>query len=339
MKKIVIIIILIVVGGILSALYTQIWNPSWNPFRPVSKIVLTKMALNMKKLEAFRVNGDFKVKSGNIEIGTGIILDINRIDSRLKGVIKTPMPSTEVRFIKINEDLYIEPGTFSSSLESYLTESVGSKIIEEVEGFNGKWIRIDMEAAKDMAEILSMWTGKEITINEELYQEKWQEFILEMSKLLIKKDFYDVKEELPDEEIDNQLFYHYLITLNQSGVEELTSEMTIMTLEYFPVECYWTRDEYFILDVEKSIREKVDEYFKAFRDIDLEVWIGQKDNYLHRIKFEKDELENGDAELILMDINFSQFNQSQKIEAPKDFIDSQEILKRFIEEIDKQTNK
>lgn len=332
MKKI-IIIVLIAAIGIITALYTHIWNPSWNPFRPIPGIVLTKMALNMKELESFHIRGDFNLKSGNTEIETGIALSTDITESRLEGVIDLPMPSTEVRFIRIDQVFYLELGTLSLHLEQYLIESMESEIVGE--GLNGKWIKIDIEATKDIAEILSIWTGEEITINEELYEKKWQEFTSEMSELFLEKDFYDIKEELPDEEIENELFYHYLVTLNQEGVKELASEMTMVTLKYFPADCRWTRDKSFILDVDESIQENIDNYFEALDSIDLEIWISQKDNYLHRIKFEETELENGDVELILMDINLSQFNQIKRIETPKDFINSQKILERIREELKK----
>jgi len=338
-KKIISIILVLIIlsaGGVFGTLYAKIWNPLWNPFRLEPKAVLSEMALRMKELKTFHVEGSFEAENNNTNVGTDIILDIDRTlpgSSKIKGVIKVPIFLTEIEFVKVGENLYIEPGILSPYLEYYLTEIMGEEAIEETGGFKNRWIKVNKEVAKDMAELFSAETREEIVIDEELSEEKQEKFIQEMIKLFVGKEFYEVKEELPDEKIDNQLFYHYLITLKQDEIKKLALDMTMTALEYSPIEGPWETDEDFILDAGKGVQDAVDEYFKILGDTDFEVWISQKDNYLYRLKFEKENLENGDIESIFIDINFSEFNQPQNIESPEDFIDMEKITEKFAEKM------
>ena len=334
--SVVLVLIILSMGGVFGALYAKIWNPLWSPFRPEPKVVLSEMSLKMKELKTFHMEGDFETSRNGTDAGASVILDIDRTlpdNSKVKGIIKVPIFLTEIEFVKVDEDLYIEPGILSPYLEFYLTELVGEGVVEETGGFKNRWIKINKEVAKDVAELFSMETREEIIIDEEISAEKQEKFIQEIIKLFAGKEFYEVKEELPDEEIDGQPVYHYLITLKQDEIKKLALDMTMTALEYSPIEGSWTTDKVFILEAGQNVQKSVDEYFEKIGDTNFEVWINQEDNYLHRFKFEKENLEDGDVESIFIDINFSEFNQPQKIEPPEDFIDMEKITEKFAEKI------
>jgi len=97
MKKIFISIavIIILAGiGVVFALYTKMWNPIWNPFRPKPEVVLSEMVLKMKELKSFHVDGDFSISEYGETIDSEISLDIDRNSKdnpKIKGEVEIPI--------------------------------------------------------------------------------------------------------------------------------------------------------------------------------------------------------------------------------------------------------
>jgi len=339
-KKIFIVLfltVLIALGGLFGILYVKIWNPLWNPFRPKPEVVLSEMALKMKELKTFQVEGDFESELDyGRNTGVNVILDIDRTEKenpKSKGTVKIPTFLTEVRFIQPdNDNFYLDLGIFSNYLNEYLTYAIGEESSAGIGGFKNKWIKINEESIKKASEIFSAGTKQTINIGEKLSEEKQQELAQEMVRLFVGKRFYDIKKEFPDEKIGDQLFYHYAIALKEDEIKKLILDIFTVAFKYMP-ESSILKEEY-ILDISEHIQESLDELFAAIGEVDFEVWIGQKDNYLHRFKLEEEI--GKDLNSIFLDIKFSEFNQPKEINPPTDFIDIMEILERIAEKMEEQ---
>jgi len=184
MKKIIVIIgilIAIGVGAIIGLLYTQIWNPSWNPFRPTPEVVLAEMALKMEGLKTVHSDAEFEIEFKNAEklnILVKMSSDGDQTDSqnpRGKGDLDITFSLKEMNCplkmetIAIDETSYFKITTlpdvsdvlklYGEELEEYGMEdeeseslfSMQTMLLETI--FNeikNQWIKIDMEKLKMM---------------------------------------------------------------------------------------------------------------------------------------------------------------------------------------------
>ena len=83
---------------------------------------------------------------------------------------------------------------------------------------------------------------------------------------------------------------------------------------------------------EEELMKGLDEFFEKTGEITAELWIGKKDNYLYKIKIEKeldlnkfDEKETGKVN-IKIDMEFSDFNKPVKIESPESYKSLEDIF-------------
>jgi len=362
MKKIIVIIgilIAIGVGAIIGLLYTQIWNPSWNPFRPTPEVVLAEMALKMEGLKTVHSDAEFEIEFKNAEklnILVKMSSDGDQTDSqnpRGKGDLDITFSLKEMNCplkmetIAIDETSYFKITTlpdvsdvlklYGEELEEYGMEdeeseslfSMQTMLLETI--FNeikNQWIKFDQESLKNIFEML----GQEYQAP--LSKEEQKELTEKLVNLLKGKKFYQVKEELPDEKIGNQMMYHYLLTLEKEGIKGLIPDMMNTIMEYYLADETETLLEEDMKEMfEGKLPRMIDEFFDKAGEIDFEVWIGQKDKYLYRAKLIEKEIdlselgETYDEEMVLTlgkilisgEINFSKFNQPVIIEAPQEF--------------------
>jgi hypothetical protein len=142
-------------------------------------------------------------------------------------------------------------------------------------------------------------------------------------------------------------------SLKKSKRKDLIEKETIFPLEESP-----EMIEMGLKTIVGLMVTKINEFLDKAGDLGAEIWIGKKDFYLYRIlikseieikkllellygpEFIKKELSQKELEKIKdlklafkIDIDFSQFNQPVKIEAPKEFKGFEEIFKGFIEKI------
>ena len=380
MKKIAIIIILIMATGVIGALYTQIWNPSWNPFRPIPKIVLARMALKMNGVKTFHVDGNIETENikrtsykyneeENITFNrdknsSKISLDIDRNNSESQNshtIIETGSHSeslygereyssdfsNKVEFKKIGDTLYF-----------IVTDTSEEKKVGVGDMINNRWVKLNQEDLGDLVDLF--WLDDMIDV--EIPKERQEELIKELVKLFIREGLYEVKEELPDEEIEGQMTYHYSLALNERETKHLISDIILKIAEFVsesvsisesaqgqgysdPKEALAMFSMIFV-QMNMEFQSEISKFFKQMDGVDIEVWIGQRDNYLHKIQFkkkrnlvdyfEKQLYERSKEEIleaersILVDINLSKFNDPVKIEPPEEFENLEEILKGVV---------
>jgi hypothetical protein len=331
MKKIaivVVILILVGVGGTVAALYANIWNPSWNPFnaRPNPDVVIAQMAAKMSKLDTVRseviINLDVQDGEGNKAMSSLINFstDADKVDlnnPKSKSDFETSLYSEEISIsgrgqaIGLGETLYFKIDSLSLDENELL-----SAIIPLIED---QWIKIDQ---KD----LEGFSGQTLP------EEEQENIINKIKDIVEKKDLYRVVEELPDEEINGKKVYHYLLELDQKAVRELFPEVLEILLEANPEMLPEGQDK---LGMKEDVSEAIDEFFEIMGSISFKVWIGQKDNYLYRVKFNKEvdikEIAEEEGRLsVQAEINFSNFNKPITVIAPQEFITLEDIMQQMM---------
>ena len=121
MKKILIIIGILALagGGAVLALYAQVWNPLWNPFRPSPEVVLTEMILEMGKLKTVHSEMDFSITNKEEEgsVSVKLVGDTDQRDPenlKSKGVFNMNLLNQEseasaaMEFITIDQIYYLK---------------------------------------------------------------------------------------------------------------------------------------------------------------------------------------------------------------------------------------
>lgn len=354
MKKIITIVVILVLvgaGGTVAALYTKVWNPNWNPFRPSPSVVLSNMTTKMSDLKAVHSETvlGVEMKEGEEEFSINIEIsgdeDQTDVDNpKSKGNLSASVSSggltgsAAMEFVMIGQTCYLRLTTLP--LPSLLGEE-NESLSQVLDMVKNQWIEIDQESLEE----LSKTFGQEYQPS--MSQEKQKELNDKLVDLLKDSKFYSVKEELSDEEIGGKMAYHYLLTLDKEGIEKLIPDMMKLVMEN-----YVTNGEELSLEeknkgFEEDFSEAVDKFFEKTGPVDFEVWIGQDDMYLYRAEFKKEvDLEDfkesvsglGDVPvasqagkvLVSMDLNLSKFNEPVKVEAPKEFKTIEEVVEFIV---------
>jgi len=332
---VVIILIVIVIGGTVGVLYTQIWNPTWNPFRPAPGVVLAEMVLKMEGLKTFHNETEIEIKIENneeVNIFVKAVGDTDQTDAenlKSKGDMDVEF-STEgvaisagMEFITIAETSYFKLITLPN-----LPLFGGLDLSTMLDAVKNQWIRFDQESMGDVFE------KSGIEYYQPLSEREQKELIEKLTELLKGEKFYKIEKELPDVKIGDEMTYHYLLTLEKGEIRELIPEMMETMMGYYLFSPGLSPEEMEI--TKEEIPEQIDEFFEKIGEITFEVWIGQKDKYLYKVEFGKEiDLSESDQSFgkvsILAEINFSRFNQSVEIEAPKDSKTLEEISQLMME--------
>jgi len=330
MKKIVlgiVAVVLIGVGGTVAALYTQTWNPMWNPFRPDPEVVIKEMAIKMNSLDA--VHSDTRIDLGiqgekSMNVLLNLSMDSDSTDEsnpKSKGVFELDLSSEGITVsgagetISVGQTSYFKINEIPSLGES---SQMMSGIISSIKG---KWIRV----GQDDLEVLSEEFGQEY---DALSEEEQEEILNKVKNLLEERDLYYVEEELMDEEINGKMTYHYILALDQEAVKEFVPEL----IEVFAADYLGEGiKEVEIDEMEEELSTGLDDFFEKVGPLKAEVWVGQKDYYLYQVKVDKEvdlsrlsqstEVSSpveGNL-LVLLEMNFSDFNKPISIEEPQDY--------------------
>ena len=216
-KKLIFIIVALVIlgiGGTVGALYTQIWNPTWNPFGlapPPPKVVLAEMALKMKEAETFHVDVKYSgesftkrkyyIEEKTISSKDGYSLDLsldfdrsNIENKKNKGTINVGThnemsisgeepQSYEFKvgldFIGADKALYLKPREAPEEYLGMLEYQIGK--------IKDQWIKINK---RSIEEILKMWgPGTEL---KQISPEKEEDFIEELYGLFKNRKMFPI---------------------------------------------------------------------------------------------------------------------------------------------------
>ena len=326
------VILTVVVAGV--ALGARIWDPLWNPFRPSPEKMIEKMADKMGEVKTFHSDMNIAIKTtgaqpaqmsiklnGDSDIAdsqnskTAMNFDFQIADEKTGGNLSL---AGEMKTIKDISYFKISKINLPSKLELYLMMFGIDK-----GKFIGQWLKID----KKTAESLGSGTA---TNQPELPKEKQEKIKKELESLFKKKKIYNAKE-MPDEKVNGKKAYHYILSLDREKIKEIIPELFGIMKESSEGSSKDALEKLGTADMEK-LTQSIDQFLDKINGLDVDVWIGKKDYLLYRVKADKEidasvlkEGANGKL-AINFDLKLSKFSQPIKIEAPKKFLDLNDIL-------------
>ncbi len=321
----------VVVGliGTGIALDAKIWDPSWNPFRENAEKNVEKMIDRMMEVKTMHSDMEVGIEMTDKDInGDGLKLivfskgDSNSTDAenpKSSGDFNIVVATGGIEFNlagqekTLNEnESYFKIDTIPMIPDFVDTPTLFGIDIDEIQG---KWIKSGQDDSSQMGDI------DELMELSENFQEKIKEIIG-------KEKAYYVKETLNSEKIGGQSMYHYVLSPNKEIINEIFLEYVEMMFGY--------SGETLSLDEKQEAEKDTNKFLEKIGDIDVEAWIGKRDNYLYRIKFEKEinaEMIDEDAQgklIVKFDMNMSDFNKPVMVEAPTDFIEFNDLLGYYV---------
>ena len=286
--------------GFFGTLYSQTWDPLWNPFRLEPSLVLEKMEAELKEKQAFHSIVDLnfltKLEESEFQISGSLEGDIDNANSKSAINFDLLIFSSDEKellwageIINIGETAYFKFKTLPSI--PYLGDFL-EKLGLDLEN---QWIKINQDLFKKFVEETgNQYSGEETK-----------------EKLMALLPIFEVKEELPDQEIAGRKTYHYLLSLNKESLKDILLSL------YVP---------------DQETLEEINKLLEKSGDIEAEIWIGKKDKLPYRIEFdESTEISDlfpekqGRVALKLI-IEMSDFDKQFEIKAPEDYKTLEEIL-------------
>jgi hypothetical protein len=297
-------IILTVSLGAGIALASRIWDPMWNPFRPVPGVVMAIMYKNQLAVKTFSTKADFSISAstdqGDMEVKAGYDGSVDKTDEKnmkvdLIGKASFGMMGISMEMggeaMKIGDDGYFKITKIPSFLLSYISSSDSPLKAN-------RWVKIGKDSSENLANKLKEKKDELYLTDEDIksYTDGYssgQEALSSQSEDQIKNilsnyELYSVAKEFPDEKIGQIEVYHYQVSVNKDVMKKVILEAVKSQVEKQP-------DSNFD---EKSAGESLDKVLKAIGEMSGDIWIGKKDNLLYRFKTEK-EISSSDFEDIL----------------------------------------
>ena len=330
--KIVVGVVILAIVGIGTALGAQVWDPLWNPFRPSPEKVIEKVADKMGDIKSFHsemkaamsATGDEIVQvlvnfSGDSDIAdsqnlkTATNFDFQIIQERTGESLSL---AGDIKAIKDVSYFKLSKLDFPPELGIYLTlfGIDRSKLI-------GQWIKIDTKEIENL----------EGTNYSKLPKEQQEKIKEKIEKLFKEKKTYSVKKEMADEKINGKKAYHYILSLDRENIKEAILELFNISMDASGKN---TAEDSGISSsfMAGGIAQSVDKLLEKIGGIDIEIWIGKKDNLLYGAKIDKEidmSVLGGETKgklAINFDIGLSNFNEPINIETPEKFIELKDIL-------------
>jgi hypothetical protein len=328
-------IIFVALAGAAAAaavvLYTQTWDPLWNPFRPDPEEIIEKTIARTKELNSFILDSSFKIEAReeNASLSGQVKTEYDRTDPESAGTdskfdMVFSMEGMQFflggRARTIEESLYVKIDTFPAFpfLESYF-EMLGINLSR----IKGQWINFGFESYKSQLEgIIKSRRTPLVGENFEGTAEEKEKIQEDFAKALLETfgegKLYSVKKEYSDEKVEGKANYHYLVALDR---EFLKQSLAQIAEDYFKSAGYKEPESYL-----KEFQLSWDKYFDEMGDIEFEVWIGKKDNLICKIKGEK-EIESKAAVFnVSLSLEFSNFDRPLEILPPLESQKLEEII-------------
>jgi len=299
--------------GILLAV--RIWDPLWSPFRPEPEEVIEKMPIKMEEIKtgyfetALKIVGEETPSFRDYSISFKGYFDIEdpeqlRLD--LDGEIELSFEGMKIS----------GKGEFRSIGDaSYVKFTELPFLMIDPEEIKGKWIELEEEPFSDAD-------------SSKQSKEKSEEMLSKIRKLIKEKGVYVVKEELPDEKIGEEKTYHYVIALKREGIKKAIPEYLEILKDY-----NYSPEAFLGPEVQREeILQDVDEFFDKVGEINIDFWIGKKDNYLYKVwvdkKIDLSKLADGEKGSINFSFSlvFSDFNKPVDITAPEDAVKLEDLM-------------
>ena len=321
-KSIILAFIIIIIATVVS-LAAKIWDPLWNPFRPDPDELISRMVLEMEKLDYLRSEVKIEIsankegeKTFNFLIDhAGDYDNSDNQNTRTAGVFNIAGSSNGTQLTVSGENKNIG----DISYIKLTTLPVIPEMPVDLNRLKNQWFKIDSESSRELFKVMAadapremqLMFGQMIEIQLEIQKEMQKEIEEKFGKLLLDEDLYLIRKKLPDGKIRNQKVYGYIVALNNKKLREVFLEtMEIYTgiylekmfslmlnTEMFPEDLRPPAAEIRQMKAEmeeakeegiKEMEKGLDRFFEKIGDIEGEIWVGKNDFYLYRVKMEKE---------------------------------------------------
>ena len=329
-------VVLVLVLGLGAVLAFQIYDPLWNPFRPAPEKIIANAVAKMSAVKNFHYESaaELSAQSGEqIKLTSKTIGDFDATDK--KKMKASGATTIDFSFEGVSssfgyESRIIGPSFYLkiTSAPSLLTEQIFQESGIDLSQIQNQWYKLDKESLNNLFSSASpLLDSSDLTekfsLAQELILNNLKKLFLENAKI------YFVKEEKPDENINDVKAYHYLIVLNNDELAKSMTQFLVNVATGLGEEMPSAQE---LQDTEKAITDS----FKNLGEISGEIWVGKKDNLIYRIKIDKeidfrklDPTMSGAANINLA-VNFSKYGKVVNIEEPKDAQDLGDILTSII---------
>lgn len=335
--KIIGILLIVVVVGVGIALATRIWDPVWSPFRPDPQTTLENAFSKMSAWKTQRTDAIF---------GVDVVDEIQNISGKiLMEVVGDSDKENKKGAASIDFSLDYKGQNVSQKFTTKISlDSIGSgtdayiklKKVDlppavvfmaamagvDIIALQDQWIKIDSTS------LPSGVVGVQNNLSQD-QQQQVTKIAEELQNIISGISLSKVQKQLPNEIVDGQKSYHYLVVLDREGVKQVLAKFmekipSLISTMGVPT-----------INPERNLQvmnQQIDEFFNNVGDITYEVFIGMKDGEIHRLKIEKgidaskfSPNQKGNI-AVSMDVYYSNINKPVNIQVPSSFKTLQEIL-------------
>ncbi len=266
------VVVLLIGGGAMLA--GRVWDPLWNPLRPNPNKVISAAFSNLQKTSTMHLVSDIDINLGSQVLSTSFAGDIDSHDvNSLKAqgkldvtysdaLLQSSYAKSDVKLI--GNDMYIDILDYSPLVNAY-----ASLLHVNIDNLKGQWMLV---------------SGNQLASVSDIYRIK---------NTILNKGAFTFKKRLPDEMLDGQKIYHYLVTLNSAAISGMLGQNPSAQM------------------------------VGALGPIDVDLGIGSKDGNIESVAFSKKQVENfmqGNKVDISVKIRSSSFNQPFSVQAPAKFV-------------------
>ncbi len=354
LKLLIVLIILIVIGGagyFAAAQYLNFplpFNFSFSSVKPQPEVVISKAWDNLKTIKSENFNstisfagknvivngmsGDFNL-SGNANGGVDtnskladlkVSLSASATDAKTPGNKYAVSLMSEAKIIQ--KDLYLQLSDINlGALQTILTMSGGPDVTK----MTGQWVRFqnDQATQQDITDQIKGASGQEVGTTQEQ-----QDALNKIVKILLDKKVYDISQ-LADNNGTEGKEYHYSVSLNQQKLIAASPDVFNVLKDY-----YTTTNPGQPLSPDmtlESLQKGINEAFDKVGSVSVDLFIGQKDNFFHKIQFSKsldiskfDSKSSGNV-TVSYEIDQAGINQPVVVAAPDKFVDAKDFFSAF----------
>ncbi len=267
------VVVLVLIGGG-ALLAGRVWDPLWNPLRPNPDKVISAALVNLQKTTTLHMVSDIDMNSNNQVLSASFAGDVDSHDVnslKMQGELDVTYSDASLQSAHAKSDIRLIGNDMYINITDYspLVNAYASILHINIDSLKGQWLLI---------------SGNQLAGISDIYRIK---------NAVVNKNTFTFKKRLPDEMVDGQKIYHYLITLNSAALsgpagQNLSSGLT-----------------------------------SAIDQVDVNLGIGSKDGNIESVAFTKKQVDNlmkGNKVDVSVKIRNSSFNQPFLVQAPAKFI-------------------
>jgi hypothetical protein len=295
LKILVVFILLAGLGGAgFYVLWSRIYDPAWNPFRPNPETIIIKAIENLKNITSENFDATFAISGKNIQIEQGsgnFDLTVNLNGAYDNSNPDKKLSSTQISLaisandtdgqsynasiagesILVGQNLYLRLLNLSSAAAQGMQNFFSINLNQ----LTNKWIKFDMSQASGLG--LSDYAIENTNNQKEL--QRLSQIIADLQKILIDKKVFNIKQ-LENIQGADQKEYHYSLSINRNNLDAALPEI------YNVLASATANDGQLPADVpdEAKFRSEMNAFLDQIGPVSVELFIGQTNNMLYKVQ-------------------------------------------------------